>query len=213
MTKHKMYQYGIVFIIMGVIIGFIIAGSFDFTRKIGANPPQSLEGNHEGATQQESSTGLAALEGLSTAFANLSDQVNPSVVTIFTETIIKQRQSPFFQFPFEEFFGEDFQRYFQSPQAPERPQKQYGLGSGVIVSSDGIIITNNHVVEGADNIKIRLIDEKEYEAVVKGVDPRTDLAIIKIDAGDLPYLKIGDSEKARGGGGVLAIGPPLSPAL
>jgi len=210
MTKRQMFRFGIVFVIMGVIIGFIIAGGFDLTREIGANPPQ----NQADALQSGSSTGIEALEGLSTAFANVADQVNPSVVTIFTETIIKQRQSPFFQFPFEEFFGEDFQKYFQSPQVPEREQKQYGLGSGVIVSADGIIITNNHVVEGADNIKIRLIDEKEYNAEIKGVDPRTDLAIIKIDAGDdLPYLKIGDSEKARVGEWVLAIGSPLSPEL
>ena len=210
MTKHQMFRFGIVFVIVGVIIGFFIAGSFDLTREIGANPPQ----NQANALQPGSSTGIEALEGLSTAFANVADQVNPSVVTIFTETIIKQRQSPFFQFPFEEFFGEDFQKYFQSPQVPEREQKQYGLGSGVIVSADGIIITNNHVVEGADNIKIRLIDEKEYEAEIKGVDPRTDLAIIQIDAGDdLPYLKIGDSEKARVGEWVLAIGSPLSPEL
>ena len=210
MTKRQMFRFGIVFVIMGVIIGFIIAGGFDLTREIGANPPQ----NQADALQSGSSTGIEALEGLSTAFANVADQVNPSVVTIFTETIIKQRQSPFFQFPFEEFFGEDFQKYFQSPQVPEREQKQYGLGSGVIVSADGIIITNNHVVEGADNIKIRLIDEKEYNGEIKGVDPRTDLAIIKIDAGDdLPYLKIGDSEKARVGEWVLAIGSPLSPEL
>ena len=210
MTKRQMFRFGIVFVVMGVIIGFIIAGGFDLTREIGANPPQ----NQADALQSGSSTGIEALEGLSTAFANVADQVNPSVVTIFTETIIKQRQSPFFQFPFEEFFGEDFQKYFQSPQVPEREQKQYGLGSGVIVSADGIIITNNHVVEGADNIKIRLIDEKEYNAEIKGVDPRTDLAIIKIDAGDdLPYLKIGDSEKARVGEWVLAIGSPLSPEL
>jgi serine protease Do len=213
MNKHKMYQFGIVFIIMGVIIGFIIAGSFDLTRKIGANPLQSQEGNPSNSSLEGSSAGVAALEGLSTAFANVADQVNPSVVTIFTETIIKQRRSPFFQFPFEEFFGEDFQKYFQSPQVPEHEQKQYGLGSGVIVSADGIIITNNHVVEGADNIKIRLIDEKEYRAEIKGVDPRSDLAIIKIDAGNLPYLKMGDAEKARVGEWVLAIGSPLSPEL
>lgn len=213
MKKQRVFQFGMLFIILGIVIGLIIAGSFDITKKIAANPPQNSATHSENPSSTSTSEGLAVLEELSTAFANVADQVNPSVVTVFTETIIKQRRSPFFQFPFEEFFGEDFRKFFETPSVPEREQKQYGLGSGVIVSSDGIIITNNHVVEGADNIKVRLIDEKEYPAEIKGVDPRTDLAVLKIDAKNLPFLKFGDSDKARVGEWVLAIGSPLSPEL
>ncbi len=209
MEKRKLLQYGSVLVVAGILIGLLISANLNFTRHSHAVQPS--EQTTVSSPQTESD--ITTLENLSTAFANVADRVNPSVVTIFTETIIKQRRSPSFQFPFEEFFGEDFQRFFQNPQRPQREQKQFGLGSGVIVSSDGIIITNNHVVEGADNIKIRLVDDKEYDAEIKGMDNRTDLAILKIKATDLPFIKFGDSDRARVGEWVLAIGSPLSPEL
>jgi serine protease Do/serine protease DegQ len=87
--------------------------------------------------------------------------------------------------------------------------KQEGLGSGVIVTADGYILTNNHVVEGADELKVVLSDEREFQAKVIGADPKTDVAVVKIDAADLPVLTLADSDKLRVGDVVFAVGNPL----
>jgi serine protease Do len=213
MENRKKYRYGAILILVGVIIGFLITANFGLTGKTQA---LSTANNSESTVLPEDEGGQAgrqALQALSNAFASVAVNVNPSVVTIFTETIIKQRRTPFFQFPFEDFFGEDFGKYFQNPETPQREQRQQGLGSGVIVADNGFIITNNHVVQGADDIKIRLMDNREYEAEIKGTDPRTDLAIIKIKADNLQAIKFGNSDVARVGEWVLAIGSPLSPNL
>ena len=112
--------------------------------------------------------------------------------------------------PFGRFFGNDefFRRFFGD--LPEREFKQRSLGSGFIISEDGYIFTNNHVVEKADKILVKLADGKEYEADVKGRDANTDLALIKIDSpGKLPYARLGDSDRARIGDWVFAIGNPF----
>jgi len=115
--------------------------------------------------------------------------------------------------PFEQFFGDDFYRRFFGAPRQEGDIVQHGLGSGVIVRSNGIILTNNHVVQKTDELKVRLNDGREFEAEVKGTDPATDLAVIKIKANNLPALPIGDSDALRVGEWVLAIGSPLSPNL
>ena len=114
--------------------------------------------------------------------------------------------SPFFQDPFfRRFFGDEFFREHEMP----RRRKEQSLGSGVIVSEDGYIITNNHVVEGADEIKVALSDKREFIGKVVGADPKTDLSIIKIKAGDLPAIVWGDSDRIEVGEFVLAIGSPF----
>lgn len=213
MENRRIYRYGAILILVGVIIGFLITANFDITGKTQALSVGSNSESTVWPEDDEGQAGILALQELSNAFSSVATKVNPSVVTIFTETIIKQRRTPFFQFPFEDFFGEDFGKYFQNPETPQREQRQQGLGSGVIVSQDGFIITNNHVVQGADDIKVRLVDDKEYEAEIKGTDPRTDLAIIKIKADDLPAINFGNSDVAKVGEWVLAIGSPLSPNL
>ncbi len=161
---------------------------------------------------------LAAAEQLSRAFTTAAEQVNPSVVTIFTETEIRGQQ-PFMGSPFEQFFGEaPFNQFFQGqpPQGQGQGQgksRQMGLGSGVIVDADGIILTNNHAVDGADDIKVKLMDGREFGAKVKGRDPRTDLAVLTIKAKDLQPIRMGDSDQARVGEWVLAIGSPFDPQL
>ncbi len=213
MERRKLIQYGVLFVTIGLVIGLIISANFNLMKSghagenpvMPSEPPQISElGNIEGTD---------IMQAISDAFANVAEKVNGSVVTISTETIIKGRRMPFGQFPFEEFFGQDFHRFFGQPSQPQKDLKRYGLGSGVIVSADGIILTNNHVIKGADNIKIRLMDGKEYDGEIKGTDPNTDLAVIKIDAKDLPALKFGDSDKSRVGEWVLAIGSPLSEEL
>ncbi|MDR2040841.1 MAG: trypsin-like peptidase domain-containing protein, partial [Tannerella sp.] len=105
--------------------------------------------------------------------------------------------------PFEYFFG-------FGGGAPRQQQPRVGFGSGVIISTDGYIITNNHVVEGADELDVTLNDNREFRAKIIGTDPNTDIALLKIEATDLPTLPFGDSEQLKIGEWVLAVGNPFS---
>ncbi len=191
MPKNTLWKYGLILILLGIIIGLVISANFNFALNSKALHSVQEENAAESQVSNPNSSAILTIQDLSNAFADVAEQVNQSVVTIFTETIVKQKRSPFFQFPFEQFFGEDFQHFFQIPPNRERKQKTYGLGSEVIVTEEGIIITNNHVIDGADNIKVRLMDNKEYTAEVKGVGPRSDLAILEIKVKDLPSVRFG----------------------
>ena len=146
------------------------------------------------------------------SFADLAAKEEPKVVNISTSRVIKQRVHPFFGFesPFgeREPFDDFFKRFF--PETPkEFRQKQQSLGSGFIISKDGYIVTNNHVVEQADDIKVKLSNGKVFKAKAIGKDKRTDLALIKIDEDNLPVVTLGDSDKLRKGDWVMAIGNPF----
>jgi serine protease Do len=158
------------------------------------------------------SSSLTIAHELSDAFATVAEAVNPSVVTIFTETDMER--VPLVDSPYREFFSESFfERFFENNSESLRSEKQMGLGSGVIVDRDGIILTNNHVVDDADQISVRLMDGREFEAKVQGADPQTDLAVISIDAHDLVSAELGDADQSRVGEWVLAIGSPLDANL
>jgi serine protease Do len=146
------------------------------------------------------------------SFADLAEKLKPSVVNISTTKTMRSGgfRSPFGQgSPFGRFGGDDFfERFFGD--MPQRQFKQKSLGSGFIISHDGYIFTNNHVVEQADEILVKLSDGKEYKAKVIGKDVTTDIALIKIKSNDsLPVAEIGDSDKLRVGDWVLAIGNPF----
>lgn len=147
------------------------------------------------------------------SFADLAEKLKPSVVNISTTKTVRGGgfRSPFGQgSPFDRNFGGDdfFERFFGD--IPQRQFKQKSLGSGFIISNDGYIFTNNHVVEQADKIIVKLSDGKEYDAKVIGKDAKTDIALIKIKSGDsLPVAETGDSEKLRVGDWVMAIGNPF----
>jgi serine protease Do len=149
--------------------------------------------------------------GFPQSFADLAEKVKPSVVNIGAETTLRIPGSPFKHFfgsersPFDDFL----KKYFE--EMPDRELKQKSLGSGFIVDKDGYIITNNHVVENAQEIKVKLADGREFNAKVVGRDPKTDLALIKISSvfKDLPTLSLGDSDSIRVGDWVLAIGNPF----
>ena len=131
--------------------------------------------------------------------ADVAQKVIPSVVNISSTKTVVIQQSPFFSDPFfREFFG-------NVPH--ERVQR--ALGSGVIITSDGYIITNNHVVGGADKVEVRLSDERVFTARIIGTDPKSDVAIVKIDAKGLPTIPVGDTSKLRIGTFVLAVGNPF----
>jgi serine protease Do len=148
----------------------------------------------------------------SEAFISVAKAAQPAVVNISSsrKVIAGTQQppypSPFFDDPFfRRFFGDEFRRRF--PQPPER--REQGLGSGVIVSADGYIVTNNHVIEEAEEVMVLLADNRRFKAKVIGTDPRTDLAVIKIEAKGLPTLPWGDSSKLQVGEMVLAVGNPF----
>lgn len=139
-----------------------------------------------------------------TSFAEVIQRAAPSVVTINSTKTSRSRMNQQLLDPFfRRFFGDDF----GSPQ----PRRQQGLGSGVIVSKDGYILTNNHVVEGADEIQVVMEDgRREFTATVVGTDPATDLAVLKVNADNLHNITLADSDKVRVGDIVLAIGNPFA---
>ncbi len=147
-----------------------------------------------------------------TSFAPVVKKVAPSVVKVYVTASAKNvshqmpdelANNPFFR----RFFGDesDGQRFGRNMPAP----KQHGLGSGVVVTKDGYLLTNNHVVENADEVKIALNDGREFTAKVVGKDPKSDIAVLKIDAKDLPAIEFADTDKLEVGDVVLAIGNPF----
>ncbi|MCX8011913.1 MAG: DegQ family serine endoprotease [Desulfobacterota bacterium] len=149
------------------------------------------------------------------SFVEIAKAINPAVVNISTEKVVKGADRVFRHYfgpggPFpRDFFGDDFfERFFG--EIPEREFKEKSLGSGFIISKNGYIITNNHVIEGADSIKVRLSNKKEYEGRIIGKDAKTDLALIKVEAKeDLPYVTLGNSDALQVGEWVMAIGNPF----
>ncbi|OGQ14091.1 MAG: hypothetical protein A3B70_05510 [Deltaproteobacteria bacterium RIFCSPHIGHO2_02_FULL_40_11] len=147
-------------------------------------------------------------------FAKISEQLTPAVVNIHTTQTVRAL-SPFRGFEDDEFFRRFFDDFFgqQMPKKREREQKQKNLGSGFVISTDGYIITNNHVIQGAEEINVKFAEEAkdEYKAKVIGSDPRTDIALLKIDTKDkkLKIAPLGDSAQIRVGEWVVAIGHPF----
>ena len=191
--KHPLI-YGAALILVGLVIGLAISSNFN------------LQSRALTAEAKISKEAIDILSKTGQAMAEVTAAVKPSVVNISsTKTIkISGMQSPFFDDPFfRRFFGDEF-GHFGRP----KEHKQSGLGSGVIVDKDGYILTNNHVIKGADEIKVKLSDKREFKGKVIGTDPKTDLAVIKIDSNHLPVIKLGDSEKLKVGETVIAVGNP-----
>jgi Do/DeqQ family serine protease len=143
---------------------------------------------------------------LSNSFADIIEKASPAVVKISMTRIIKasdqQQNSPFMSDPF-------FRQFFGGPQVRPRDQREQGLGSGVLVSQDGYILTNNHVVEKANSLKVSLSDGRDFTGKVVGADPQTDVALVKISASSLPTLPFANSDAARVGDLCFAIGNPF----
>jgi serine protease Do len=151
------------------------------------------------------------LREFSTAFEDAAAKINPSVVPIFAEQVI-ETSNPF-GMPddaFRDFFGEDFfKRFFGTVPRGGEKQTVRSLGSGVIVTQDGYILTNNHVVQGADKLTVVLGTQEKFPAKVIGADPQTDVALVKIEARGLPAAALGDSDKVKVGQWVIAVGNPF----
>lgn len=144
-------------------------------------------------------------------FRDLVKETSPAVVNISTVQHAQQKSALSGQYGMPDDMPEIFRHFFgrQFPQGPVPRRDSNSLGSGFIVSDDGYILTNNHVVQGADEIIVRLNDRRELEAVLIGADPSSDLAVLKVDADDLPTVELGDSDKLDVGEWVVAIGSPF----
>ncbi|MFH0763102.1 MAG: Do family serine endopeptidase [Candidatus Omnitrophota bacterium] len=208
--KKKALVFGLA-VSIGVIIGFLITASFDISPRAVS---QNLNLSEKTAPP---STGLTMRE----AVINVAGTTGKAVVSISTEhtTKIKGSRGYFFGAPFggDFSFGEEdsFRRFFDDflGEAPEREYKHMGLGSGVIIDPEGYILTNAHVVEEASKITVTLSDGRQFKGEVKGQDARSDLAVIKINARNLPVAALGDSDLLKIGEWVVAIGNPFGFAL
>ncbi|MBK7979049.1 MAG: Do family serine endopeptidase [Ignavibacteriae bacterium] len=180
-------------IIVGIVFGAILVTSADLVKL-------NLAENKTIGSPNSPVENLT-LTNFNTAFVEVSEKVTPSIVSINVVSSIKEDpHKDLFNFPFNfpEFKNQD------------QDMRREGSGSGVIISKDGYILTNNHVVENASKVTIHLFDKRELEAEIIGRDPLTDLAVVKVNANDLPAAYLGDSDKLRVGEWVLAIGNPLS---
>lgn len=171
----------------------------------------------------EDEKSIDALRQMGKAFSQIAEKASPAVVSVKVEkkVTVNYPQSPFGVEPFDPFSQDFFERFFrgQLPQqqqqqqrqrrSPQRESREVGQGSGFIVSKDGYILTNNHVVSGVDEVKVTLTDGRDFTAKIVGADPDSDVAVIKIDANNLSYLEMADSDKIEVGEWVLAIGNPF----
>jgi serine protease Do len=182
-------------------LGLLFAGLLDLPNRSSAQE----QGRGTAAIAQVPTPTIPAarpLQDLSESFAAVAEHVKPSVVYIRsrrTEQAAQQRVPP------------GMERFF--PRFRQQPEIEQGSGSGFVVSADGYILTNNHVVEGAEQVTVRLLDRREFTAKVVGTDRNTDVAVLKIDATRLPPMALGNSDDARVGEWVLAIGNPLGEGL
>ncbi len=193
--------------IMAILLGGVFLGA-----KVMHLPAQSTGHMQPVSFKMDLSPAPVSLAQFKDGFASVVDPALAGVVNISSTKIVKRPNTPnIFDDPFfRQFFGNQFGAPNREPQSSgPQTEKEYALGSGVIVNPDGYIITNNHVVSGATDIQVFTPDKKKYTARVIGTDPRTDIAVLHIDAHGLPPLTLGDSSKLKVGDIVFAIGDPL----
>ncbi len=162
------------------------------------------------ADEQRTARAIEMADDLSAAFEHASEVIGPSLVTVISQQTIeiRGRRAPQVPAPFRQFFDDRFfEEFFATPERRRRVRR--GQGSGVVVSDDGIILTNAHVVEDATEVTVRLADDRELSAEVVGTDPRTDVAVLKIDATGLTPARLSDSDDLHVGQWVVAAGAPL----
>jgi len=182
-------------IVIGIVFGAILVSSADLVKQ------SKAEGSSSKIGSLNSPVSNVNLNDFNNAFIEVAEKVTPSIVSI---TVVSEMKSN----PHKGLEGfENFELPFQFKE--KMPKNQQGGGSGVIISDDGYIITNNHVVENAVSVEVSLMDKRKLNAKVIGTDPLTDLAVIKVEASDLPAAFLGDSEKLKAGTWVMAIGNPL----
>jgi len=188
---------------LGLVAGLLLLASLAFVGGEYATFTQTA-----GATTPiVASPAAPVVQGAVPGFTEIAKAVTPAVVNITARATRVRDRGP--RNPMEEFFGSPFGPNGPQGPMPPREHRGGGMGSGVIVSPDGYIITNNHVVEGANELTVTLPDKRDFKGKVVGTDPKTDLAVVKIDASGLPHVRWGDSSKLQVGEYVLAVGNPF----
>ena len=174
-------------------------------------PGHNVFGASKVAIKEPANANPVSLGTFTNGFASIVQPALPAVVNISSSKMVKnpmggEQGEQMFNDPFfRQFFGDQFGQQLHQPKA----EREHSLGSGVIISADGYLLTNNHVVDGASDIKVSLSDRREFTAKVVGTDPKSDIAVLKINATNLPVLAIGDSSKVSVGDVVFAIGDPF----
>src|SRR3990172_9006794 len=191
----------------GVLVTLLVLASLG----VGLGLNAALNGVPSGSRPAPLPGGLATPEALQQAFPQVADQVRPAVVNIGTVTLAKGRRpltpSPFSDDP---LFKDFFEQFFGGGQGPRGEFKQPSLGSGVIIDKQGLVLTNFHVVKGADEITVRLSSKKEYRGRVVGYDPKTDLAVVRFQPdSELTVARLGNSDTLKVGEWAIAIGNPF----
>lgn len=190
-------------IAIGVIVGVVFTTGFNIDNKGFADKSESSTIYSETSLQDESPSLTASNFNPGTMFVDVVKKVRPAIVTIYTTKNVKVSKDPFHDF-FREFGFRG-----RSGEGEQQEYQQNGLGSGIIINSDGHILTNHHVIKDVDELKVKLIDGREADAKVLGTDPNTEVALIKIDLDDLPSVDLGNSDNLEIGEWVIAIGSPL----
>lgn len=184
-------------ITMGIIVGVVLTTGFNMDSKSVADPVGDKIYEESTSSQDPVSVGNFSPNSM---FVDMVKKVRPSIASIYTTKSVEMQQNPFFFF-FKDMPQDEFHQ--------QQEQKESGLGSGIIISADGYIITNNHVIEDVDDLLVKLIDGTEYKAKVIGTDASTEIGLIKIDAKNLPVAILGSSTDLQIGEWVMAIGNPL----
>ena len=214
--RQHVQTYGAVAFLLVLILAlriwdapFSAAQDYSEGSQLKATPAAFLTQSESNQTDRPADRPIRTLRDLSNAMVDVAEMVNPTVVTVFTKRTVRMRRSD----PFGDLFGfnHPFFRPFENPQPQEFQQS--GQGSGVIVSADGYIITNAHVIQNADTVNVRMINNRVFPARVIGADPNTDIAVLKIEGVDLPAIRLGDSDELRVGEWVMAVGSPLAENL
>jgi serine protease Do len=190
----KRSVWGLFFVLLAVVLGVFLF----FDRGKAVSAPKNDK--------------LSTARSLGMAFVEVAKKVQPAVVNVTTEKTVTVK--PWERYGEDFFKGSPFEDFFKGFGTPKEKGKEFkhkerSGGSGVIVDKEGYILTNNHVIDGADKVKVKLNDGREFNATVKGQDPRTDLAVLQVKAKDLPSVELGDSDKLEVGEWAIAIGSPF----
>jgi serine protease Do len=215
MISHRHSWKGSTTVALALVLGFAASGCDTLDPRVRAQEPDRLADTENDTRAPARRADLGLARQLSSAFEDVAEHVRPSVVSVTTERK-PQQGGPNGGNPYPETpFGDLFDRFF-GPGGPGgrqfdfgMPQPQEGLGSGFVVSKEGYVLTNAHVVDGADQITVRTTDERELRATLVGSDPQTDLAVLKIENGGLEPLELGDSASLQVGQWVVAAGTPF----
>ncbi len=236
LIRENRIIFAVMTLIVGLISGLLIATGLNLTSTTDAeikspeispleiarqsqglspgNSPNSSGKKFRGLNPGNSSEFLGSDEiEVESAFVKVAEKVGPAVVSISTEHIerVKRREYYFGPFSDDDFFSDFFREFFG--EIPQREYRRRGLGSGVIIDEEGYILTNEHVIEDAEKITVTLADGRELKGEIRGTDPRSDLAVVKIKAKNLPVAELGDSDSVRIGQWAIAIGNPFGFAV